>query len=48
MLALSMYHALLDLVNGRNVMLEEYARQKIAAESKHVSEVKKMLKHPGA
>jgi len=46
--AITEYEQLLELVQGRNVMLEEYARQKIAAESKHVSEVKKMLKHPGA
>ncbi len=28
-------------------MLEEYARQMVAAESKHVSEVDKMLRMPG-
>ncbi len=28
-------------------MLEEYARQQIAAESRHVSEVDKMLRQPG-
>ena len=47
MLALSTYHALLDLVNGRNVMLEEYARRMIAQEDMHQGEVRKMLKKPG-
>ena len=47
MLSLSMYHALLDLVNGRNVMLEEYARRMIAQEDMHQGEVRKMLKKPG-
>jgi bacterioferritin len=41
------YHDLLALVEGRNVMLEEYARQQIAAESKHSNEVDKMLRRPG-
>lgn len=45
--AIQLYEQLLDLVQGRNVMLEEFARQKIAAETKHVSEVDKMLRKPG-
>ncbi len=45
--AISWYEQLLQLVQGRNVMLEEYARQKIAAESLHLSEVDKMLRQPG-
>ena len=45
--ALDHYKALLDLVAGQDVMLEEYARQMISAESKHVSEVDKMLRAPG-
>lgn len=45
--AMKLYEQMLDLVHGRNVMLEEYARQKIAAETKHVSEVDKMLRRPG-
>ena len=44
--ALLLYGDLLQLVEGRDVMLEEYARQQIAAESKHVSEVDKMLRQP--
>ena len=45
--ALGHYRALLDLVEGRDIMLEEYARQMVAAESKHSSEVDKMLRAPG-
>jgi len=45
--ALDLYRDLLRLVEGREVMLEEYARQQIAAESRHVSEVDKMLRQPG-
>ena len=45
--ALALYAALLKLVDGRDVMLEEYARRMIAEESKHISEVDKMLRQPG-
>jgi bacterioferritin len=45
--ALEQYKSLLALVEGRDTMLEEYARQMIAAESKHASEVDKMLRAPG-
>lgn len=45
--ALDCYKLLLRLVEGRDIMLEEYARQMVAAESKHVSEVDKMLRAPG-
>lgn len=45
--ALGHYRALLSLVEGREIMLEEYARQMVAAESKHASEVDKMLRQPG-
>lgn len=45
--ALELYRQLLELVEGRNVMLEEYARTFIAAESRHISEVDKMLRQPG-
>lgn len=37
-------HALLKLVEGKSVYLEEYARQMIMDEELHVAEVKKMLK----
>jgi bacterioferritin len=45
--ALGYYRELLTLVDGRDVMLEEYARRMIAEESKHASEVDKMLRQPG-
>lgn len=47
MLALSEYHELLDLVDGQNVMLEEYARRLISQEEMHLGEVRKMLRKPG-
>lgn len=47
MLALSEYHNLLELVNGRNVMLEEYARRMVSLEEMHLGEVSKMLRKPG-
>jgi bacterioferritin len=37
-------YGLLSLVEGESVFLEEYAREMIAEEEAHVSEVKKMLK----
>ncbi len=43
-----LYEQLLDLVAGKNVMLEEYARRLIAEESLHASEVEKMLRPPVA
>ena len=46
-LAIDVYHALLQQVAGKSVMLEEYARQKIAQEETHIGEVKKMLRKPG-
>lgn len=46
-LSIEKYHALLKLVAGKNVMLEEYARQKITEEEMHVGEVRKMLRKPG-
>jgi len=45
--ALGLYKELLDLVESLDVMLEEYARTMIAEESKHMSEVDKMLRQPG-
>lgn len=41
------YGALLELAEGRSVLLEEYARRMIADETKHVGEVQKMLRPPG-
>jgi len=45
--ALEQYRELLHLVEGRSVMLEEYARQMIYAEEMHSGEVDKMLRKPG-
>ena len=45
--ALVLYKELLRLVEGRSVMLEEYARQMIYAEELHAGEVDKMLRKPG-
>lgn len=46
--ALAEYHRLLDLVNGRNVLLEEYARRLCALEETHAGEVRKMLLNPSS
>jgi bacterioferritin len=47
-LALSEYNNLLTLVNGRHVMLEEYARRMISLEEMHLGDVRKMLQKPGS
>ncbi|HSD71958.1 MAG TPA: ferritin-like domain-containing protein [Thermoanaerobaculia bacterium] len=44
---LALYRKLLDLVAGRDIMLEEYARRLISEESMHLAEVDKMLRRPG-
>lgn len=44
---LALYKKLLDLVAGRSVMLEEYARKMISEEEIHLGEVNKMLRKPG-
>ena len=41
------YERLLELVQGEDVMLEEYARGHIALEVQHIGEVDKMLRKPG-
>jgi bacterioferritin len=45
--ALALYRELLATVEGRSVMLEEYARQMVHAEELHAGEVDKMLRRPG-
>jgi bacterioferritin len=45
--ALALYKGLLAAVEGRSVMLEEYARQMVHAEELHAGEVDKMLRRPG-
>lgn len=44
---LALYKRLLSLVEGRSVMLEEYAREMVSTEELHVGEVDKMLRKPG-
>jgi bacterioferritin len=41
------YEALLELVEGRSVSLEEYARQMIRNEKLHLAEIEKMLRRRG-
>lgn len=43
-LGLDEYRRLLDLVAGKSIMLEEYARDQIAAEEQHLAEIRKMMK----
>jgi bacterioferritin len=45
--ALALYRELLGLVEGRDVALEEFAREMILAEELHAAEVDKMLRKPG-
>ena len=45
--SLAVYRELLSCVQGRSVVLEEYARRMIYAEELHASEVDKMLRKPG-
>jgi bacterioferritin len=44
---LTLYEDLLKLVDGKDVMLDEYAREHIYLESMHLGEVDKMLRNPG-
>jgi bacterioferritin len=44
---LAEYEKLLTLVQGEDVMLEEYAREHIYLERLHIGEVDKMLRRPG-
>ncbi|MDZ5762755.1 Ferritin-like domain protein [Candidatus Cyrtobacter comes] len=43
--SLMLYYKLLDLVSGKSIMLEEYARKLIVEEETHIGEVEKMLKN---
>ena len=45
--ALDAYELLLDLVTGKSVLLEEFARKRIYEETLHIAEVDKMLRNPG-
>ncbi|MEZ0259663.1 MAG: bacterioferritin [Alphaproteobacteria bacterium] len=41
------YYELLKLVEGKSVLLEEYALKMVAAEELHMGDVDKMLRKPG-
>ena len=45
---LVIYRELLDTVAGKDVALEEFAREMIQLETGHLHEVRKMLRRPGA
>ncbi len=45
--ALAHYYALLKLVEGKSVQIEEYAREMIMQEEAHLGDVDKMLRKPG-
>jgi bacterioferritin len=47
-LGLEEYRKLLALVAGKSIMLEEYARDQIAAEEAHLAEIRKMMRRPGS
>jgi bacterioferritin len=44
--AMEAYSELLRLVQGKSVMLEEYATRMVSDETRHIGEVKKMLRAP--
>lgn len=44
---IAQYRKLLELTEGHDVRLEEYAREMIRLEEDHVSEIEKMLRRPG-
>ena len=46
--ALNRYKNLLEEVEGKSVLLEEYARELIMSEELHLGEVDKMLRAPGS
>jgi bacterioferritin len=45
---LQAYYTLLELVAGKSVLLEEYARDQIAAEEMHLADIRKMMRKPGS
>ena len=47
LVALAAYRKLLSLVEGKSVLLEEYARRLISQEEMHVGDVRKMLRRTG-
>jgi bacterioferritin len=45
---LAEYRKLLKQVVDKSIMLEEYARDQIAAEEEHLAEIRKMMRKPGS
>jgi bacterioferritin len=45
---LDAYYSLLKLAEGKSVLLEEYARDQIAAEEMHLADIRKMMRKPGS
>jgi bacterioferritin len=45
--AVDAYTELLDLVQGKSIMLEEYASRMVSDETRHIGDVQKMLRMPG-
>ncbi len=45
---LGAYYSLLELVAGKSVWLEEYARDQTAAEEMHLADIRKMMRKPGS
>jgi len=45
--AIKLYRELLNEVQGRSIVLEEYARGQIGTEELHIGEIEKMLRRPG-
>ncbi|SDY20126.1 bacterioferritin [Nitrosomonas sp. Nm58] len=44
--SLERYYQLLELAQGKSILLEEYARSQIVAEEMHADAVRKMLRQP--
>ena len=45
---LGAYYELLRLAEGKSILLEEYARDQIAAEEMHLADIRKMMRKPGS
>jgi bacterioferritin len=45
--AIDLYRELLEVVEGKSIFLEEYARTMVQQEETHATEVDKMLRKPG-
>jgi bacterioferritin len=45
---LAAYYTLLQQVEGKSILLEEYARDQIAAEEMHLADIRKMMRKPGS